>query len=59
MKVLIDTGIFVAVLNKEKGHESSIELLEKIRRGSIDGFISVMTIAEIFQYTKDSVKRKP
>jgi predicted nucleic acid-binding protein len=47
MKVLIDTGVFVSVLNKEKGYESSLGLLEEIRRKKIEGFISVMTIAEI------------
>ena len=47
MNVLIDTGIFVSVLNKEKGFESSVDFLEKIRNNKIEGFISVMTIAEI------------
>lgn len=47
MKVLIDTGIFVSVLNKEKGYENSLGLLEQIRQKKIEGFISVMTIAEI------------
>jgi predicted nucleic acid-binding protein len=48
-KVLIDTGIFVSVLNKEKGSDSSVDFLEKIRNknNKIEGFISVMTIAEI------------
>jgi predicted nucleic acid-binding protein len=46
-KVLIDTGIFVSVLNKEKGFDSSVDFLEKIRSNEIEGFISVMTIAEI------------
>ena len=47
MKVLIDTGIFVSVLNKEKGFDSSVDFLEKVRNNKIEGFISVMTIAEI------------
>jgi len=48
MKVLIDTGVFVTILNREKGYESSFDLLEKIKRKKIiQGFISVMTIAEI------------
>lgn len=48
IKVLIDTGVFVSVLNKEKGYESSFDLLEEIRsKKKIEGFISVMTIAEI------------
>jgi predicted nucleic acid-binding protein len=47
MKVLTDTGVFVSVLNKEKGYESSFDLLEKVRHKKIEGFISVMTIAEI------------
>lgn len=47
MKVLIDTGIFISVLNKEKGFNSSVDFLEKIRNNKIEGFISVMTIAEI------------
>jgi predicted nucleic acid-binding protein len=46
-RILIDTGVFVNVLNKEKGSDSSVELLEKIRSKKIEGFISVMTIAEI------------
>ena len=47
MKILIDTGVFVSILNKEDGHESSVRLLEKVRTKKIEGFISVMTIAEI------------
>ena len=47
MKILIDTGVFVSVLNKEGGHENSLGLLEKVRQGKMEGFISVMTIAEI------------
>lgn len=47
MKVLIDTGVFVNVLNKEKGFESSVGMLEKVRTQKLEGFISVMTIAEI------------
>jgi predicted nucleic acid-binding protein len=47
MKVLIDTGVFVNVLNKEKGFESSVRMLEKVRTQKLAGFISVMTIAEI------------
>jgi predicted nucleic acid-binding protein len=43
MKVLIDTGVFVSILNREKGSESSYDLLEKIRQKNIEGFISVMT----------------
>jgi predicted nucleic acid-binding protein len=47
MKALIDTGIFASVLNKEQGYQSSLEFLEKIRSRKIEGFISVITIAEI------------
>jgi uncharacterized protein len=47
MKVLIDTGVFVNVLNKEKGFESSVRMLEKVRTQKLAGFISVMTIAEL------------
>ena len=47
MKALIDTGIFVQVLSKERGFQSSFDLLEKIKNKKIEGFISVMTIAEI------------
>lgn len=47
MKILIDTGVFVSVLSKEKSYENSLNLLEKVRQGRIEGFVSVMTVAEI------------
>jgi len=47
MKVVIDTGIFINILNKEHGYEYSVEFLNKIRKKEIEGFISVATIAEI------------
>ena len=47
MKVVVDTGVFVNVLNKEKGYENSFEFLEKIRQKKTEAFISVMTVAEI------------
>ncbi|MEM2139533.1 PIN domain-containing protein [Nitrososphaera sp.] len=47
MKVLIDTGVFVRVLNKEKGYEDSLALLEKVRAKKVEGFVSLMTIAEL------------
>jgi len=47
MRILIDTGVFINVLNKESNYKSSVKLLEKIQRKEIEGFISVTTIAEI------------
>lgn len=47
MKVLIDTGVFVRVLNKEKGYEDSLAFLEKVRTKKVEGFVSLMTIAEV------------
>lgn len=47
MKVLIDTGVFVNLLNKEQGYDRSAKFLEKIQKREIDGFISVITISEI------------
>lgn len=47
MKILVDTGIFVSILNKEDGYEGAVRLLEKVRTKRVEGFISVMTIAEI------------
>jgi predicted nucleic acid-binding protein len=48
MRVLVDTGVFINILNKEPNYENSVKLLEKIQRKEIEGFISVITIAEIF-----------
>lgn len=47
MRVLVDTGIFINVLNKERGYESSVDFLEKIQRKEVEGFVSVITISEI------------
>lgn len=48
MRVLIDTGVFVNFLNDEPKAEFSEKLLEKIQNKKIEGFISTITIAEIF-----------
>lgn len=57
MKLFVDTGIFVNVLNKEPGHEKSVALLEKIIQGKFEAFISVVTISEILSiYCKLSEK---
>ena len=48
MKVLVDTGIFVNVLNDEPDAESSARLLEKIHNHKIHGVISTITLSEIF-----------
>lgn len=47
MKVLIDTGIFVDVLNEESNSESSAKLLKKIYNKQIQGIISTITLSEI------------
>jgi len=47
MRVLVDTGVFINILNKEPNYENSVKFLEKIQRKEIEGFISVTTIAEI------------
>lgn len=47
MRVLVDTGVFINVLNKESGYEKSVRFLERIQRKEIEGFISVTTLAEI------------
>ena len=47
MKVLVDTGIFVNVLNDESDAESSASLLEKIHDKQIHGVISTITLSEI------------
>lgn len=47
-RVLIDTNIFVNVLNKEKGlFESSKQLIENVQEGLLIGFTSVICISEI------------
>jgi predicted nucleic acid-binding protein len=48
MKVLVDTGIFINVLNDEPNAEFSEKLLRQIQNKKIDGLISVITLAEIF-----------
>jgi hypothetical protein len=47
MKVLIDTGIFVNVLNGESDSESSARLLKKVHNKQIQGVISTITLSEI------------
>jgi predicted nucleic acid-binding protein len=48
MRVVIDTCIFMNVLNDEPGANASQALLRKILKGEVDGLISVITIAELF-----------
>ncbi len=47
MKVLIDTGIFVNVLNEESDSESSARLLKKVHDKQIQAVISTITLSEI------------
>jgi len=47
MRVLVDTGIFISVLNDESDAESSADLLEKIHNKQIRGVISTITLSEI------------
>jgi predicted nucleic acid-binding protein len=47
MKVLVDTGIFVNVLNGESDAESSANLLQKIYNRKIHGVISTIALSEI------------
>ncbi len=46
-RALVDTGIFVSVLNKETNYEKSAIFLEKVLQKKIEAFISVVTISEI------------
>jgi len=46
--VFVDANVFLDVLWKNKGWESSLEVIEKVRRGEIKGFVSVLTIAIIY-----------
>jgi len=48
MKVLVDTGVFINVLNDEPSAEFSEKLLQQIQNKKIDGLISAITLAEIF-----------
>ncbi len=58
MKVLVDTGIFVNVLNDEPDAESSARLLEKIHNNQIHGVISTITLSEILSIFYRISKRK-
>ena len=48
MKTLVDTCIFINVLEDEPGADESHAFLEKILKGKITGFVSVITIAELY-----------
>jgi len=57
--VFVDANVFLDVLWKNKGWESSLEVIEKVRRGEIKGFVSVLTIAIIyFFHSQEFTKRK-
>jgi predicted nucleic acid-binding protein len=63
MRVLLDTGIFINVLNNELGAEFSEKFLQKIQNKEIDGLISTITVAEIFSIyhrmdEKDTIRAK-
>ncbi|MCK4456092.1 MAG: PIN domain-containing protein [Thermoplasmata archaeon] len=47
MKLLIDTNVFVAILNKERDHQRSKEVLDRIHQGEFEGATSVICAAEI------------
>jgi predicted nucleic acid-binding protein len=47
-KVFIDTNIFVNVLNKEDElFEASMEILDQIHNGTLQGYTSVICVSEI------------
>lgn len=48
MRIFLDTGLFLNILNKESGYKSSVKFLEKVQDKKIEGFISVITFAEMF-----------
>lgn len=47
MKLFIDTNIFVSILNKEKNHQTSKNILKSIHEGKHTGITSTICIAEV------------
>ena len=47
VRVFVDTGIFVSVLNREARYEYAAKFLKKVANREIDAFISVVTLSEI------------
>ena len=46
-KVILDTNVFISVINKEATHEASSKLLNLIDLGNISGVISTVSLAEL------------
>lgn len=59
MRLLIDTNIFLSILNEEENYRSAKRLLEDIHKGKYVGFTSVICIAEILSgfHSKGEVER--
>jgi len=47
MKICIDTCVFIAVKNREEGHEHCEKILDAIDEGIIECVISTVVIAEV------------
>jgi predicted nucleic acid-binding protein len=42
--ILVDVNVFVDVLSGRKGFEDSIRVIDYVRKGKIDGYISALTV---------------
>ena len=46
-RIILDTNILLKVINKEPGHETVIEILDRVDSRSLKAVISTITVAEV------------
>ena len=46
--IFVDANIFLDVMRSRTGWQSSAEVLNKVKRGEITGFLSSITLATLF-----------
>jgi predicted nucleic acid-binding protein len=59
LAAFVDANVFLEVIWEDKGWEASAQVLEKVRRNKIKGFVSVLSTAIIyFFYSQELSERK-
>lgn len=55
--VFVDANVFLEVRWKDRGWESSLEVIETVRRGRVRGFVSVLSVAVIYFFYSQEFPR--
>ncbi|MBI4258136.1 MAG: PIN domain-containing protein [Thaumarchaeota archaeon] len=55
--IFVDANVFLEVLWKQKGWKSSLRVLEKVRKGKLRGYVSVLSTAIIYFFLSQDLPR--